>query len=141
MGRRLVLLIAHMFEPFDGLAIERLLNRDVRHRRSWRGAMPMLLTRLEPHHIARPDLFDRLPVALNETTPRGDDENLAERVSMPGCARAGLEGDGIPGRSRWCSDTEEWIDADCAGEPIRGSFGRSLRTTTLDLHSVSLRSL
>src|SRR3954471_13168197 len=40
-----VLLVGDVFEPVDGLAIELLLDGDVRHRRGWRRAVPMLFAR------------------------------------------------------------------------------------------------
>src|SRR5262245_37633407 len=38
-----VLFVAHLFQPVDGLSIKLFLNRDVRHRRCRRRAMPVLL--------------------------------------------------------------------------------------------------
>src|SRR5437870_9267087 len=61
---RLVLFIADLFHPVDGFAVEPFHNRDVRHGRSWRGAVPMLLTRRAPDHVARPNLLDRPSPAL-----------------------------------------------------------------------------
>src|SRR6185295_8833964 len=40
-----VLLVGDVLEPVDKLAIELLLDRDVRHRRSWRRAVPVLFAR------------------------------------------------------------------------------------------------
>ena len=39
-----IVLIADLLHPVDGLSVELFLNRDVRHGRCWRSAMPMLLT-------------------------------------------------------------------------------------------------
>src|SRR6476660_7905834 len=43
--RLFVWLVADVFQPIHGLAIERFLNGDVRHRGGGPGAMPMLLVR------------------------------------------------------------------------------------------------
>src|SRR5438876_4178418 len=53
-----VLLVGDVFEPIDGLAIEVLLHGDVRHRRCWRRAMPVLFARRKPHDVARANLFN-----------------------------------------------------------------------------------
>ena len=66
-----------MFHPVHVLAVELFLDRDVRHCRGRRGAVPVLLTRREPDHIARPDLFDGAAPALRETAAACDDEGLA----------------------------------------------------------------
>ena len=55
------------------------LNGDVRHGRGRRGAVPVLLARREPDHVARPDFLDR--AALRCAHPR--------RPSRSGSGRAG----------------------------------------------------
>jgi hypothetical protein len=55
----LILFVADLFHPVDGLAVELFLNGDVRHGRGRRSTMPMLLARGEPDHVTRPDFFDR----------------------------------------------------------------------------------
>ena len=40
----LILFVADLFHPVDGLAVELFLNGDMGHGRGWRGAMPVLLT-------------------------------------------------------------------------------------------------
>ena len=54
-----VLLVGDFLHPLDDLPVLMLLDRDVRHRGRWRGAMPMLLAGRKPDHIAWPDLLDR----------------------------------------------------------------------------------
>src|SRR5438876_10158144 len=53
----LVLFGAFLFHPVDGLAVEPLLNGDVRHGSGRRSAVLMLLTRLEPDHVTRPNVL------------------------------------------------------------------------------------
>src|SRR5438132_1637120 len=68
-----VLFISNLLHPVDGLPVELLLNGDVGHRRSRRGAVPMLLARREPDHVPRPDLLDRASPALRAPAASGHD--------------------------------------------------------------------
>ena len=61
-----------------------------------RGTVPMLFARREPDDVAGPDLLDRAALALRPAAARGDDEGLAERMGVPGGARAGFERDAAP---------------------------------------------
>src|SRR3954471_4090473 len=65
-----ILLVRNLLHPINGLAVELLLNGDVAHGRGRRGAVPMLLTRCEPHHVARPDLLNRAALTLNPAEAR-----------------------------------------------------------------------
>src|SRR6185312_16682415 len=85
-----VLSVADLLHPIDTLAIERLLDRDVRQRRGWCCAMPVLEARREPHDVAWPHLFDRPAIALHPAETRYDDQGLAERMRVPGGSRAGF---------------------------------------------------
>jgi hypothetical protein len=51
-SRPLILSVADFFHPIDDLAVERLLNGDVRHRSRRCGALPMFLVRRKPDDIA-----------------------------------------------------------------------------------------
>ena len=94
------MLVADLFHPVDGLAVELFLNGDMRHRRGRRGAMPVLLTRRKPDHITRPDFLDRPAPALHPAAARRDDQRLAQRVRVPCGPGAGLERDA--GRRNAC---------------------------------------
>ena len=51
------------------------------------GAVPVLLARREPDHVAGPDLLDRpAPAAATQPQPGRDDQRLAERVGVPGAS-------------------------------------------------------
>lgn len=89
-----ILLVRHILEPVHRLSIERFLNGDMGHPRIGRCPMPVLFTRREPHHVAGADLAQFSAPALGEAAAGGDDQGLAERVRVPGRARAGLEGHG-----------------------------------------------
>src|SRR5262245_7130588 len=84
-----VLLLAHLFQPLDILAVLRFLNRDMRHRRRGRCSVPMLQSRWEPNDIARPHLLDGTSLALHAAKARQDDQRLSERVRVPrgACSR------------------------------------------------------
>src|SRR6266487_2781058 len=79
----LILLVANLLHPVDGLAVEPLLNGNVRHGGGCRGAVPVLLARREPDHVARPDFLDRAAPALRQAAAGGHDQGLAQRVGVP----------------------------------------------------------
>src|ERR1019366_9502738 len=68
---RLVLIVADLFQPVHGLAIEPLLNRDVRHRRGGRRAVPVFLAGRKPDHVTGPDLLDGPSPTLRATGAGG----------------------------------------------------------------------
>src|SRR5213593_1458949 len=68
-----VLLVSHMLEPLDCLAIEGLLDSDVLHRVLGPGAVPVLLTGGELHDVAGVDLLDRAALTLHEPAPEEHD--------------------------------------------------------------------
>src|SRR3954470_17980274 len=80
LSASVVLLVGHVFEPVDGLAIELLLHGDVRHRRGWRRAVPVLFARGKPHDVAGANLFNGPTPALRSAGSDGDDQRLAERM-------------------------------------------------------------
>src|SRR5216110_2899970 len=94
----LVLLVAHLLQPLDHLAVELLLDGDVGHRRGRGRAVPVLLAWREPHHVARADDLDRPAPPLGQPAPGRHDERLPERVGVPGGPGTGLESDAGTGR-------------------------------------------
>ena len=58
-----ILLFAHVLHPRYRAAVELFLNRDVRHRRGGRGAVPVFFIRREPNDVAGANLFDRSAIA------------------------------------------------------------------------------
>src|SRR4051812_36723315 len=71
-----ILRIADVFHPFDELAFERFLDRDVRHRCARRRAMPVAMIRRTEDHVAGANLLDGLAFALRPACAARDDENL-----------------------------------------------------------------
>lgn len=63
------------------------------HCGGWRGAVPVPTLAWTPDHITRANFFDRAAFALGPADARGDDQCLAERMSVPIRACALLERD------------------------------------------------
>src|SRR3954452_17278105 len=88
-----IICVTDMLEPLDRLAVEGFLDRQMRHRRGRRGAMPVLFPRGKPDGVAGTDLLDRSALALRQPQAGDDEQRLTERMGVPGSAGAGLEGD------------------------------------------------
>src|SRR5262249_10740036 len=56
-----VLLVGHLLEPGDVLAVEMFLQGNVHHRGVRSGAVPVLFPRSDPHGVAGPDFPHRAP--------------------------------------------------------------------------------
>lgn len=106
---RLVLLVADVLHPLHCFAIELFLNGDVRHGRRGRSAMPMLLTRRKPDHVAGMDGLDGSSPALREAGAGGDDEGLAQWVRVPCGPGARLERDAGAGDTRRVRGLDERV--------------------------------
>ena len=78
--------------------------------------------RRDPDHITRPDFLDLASPALHAAAAGRHDQGLAERVGVPCCPGAGLEGD--TGAERTCRSgwLEQGVNAHRAGKIL----GRSL---------------
>src|SRR4051794_16680481 len=120
-SRSLVLLVGDVATPGDGAAaLVALLHGNVEHEAVRRGAVPVVLARLEEDTVARADLFDRAALALAAADAFGDEDRLAVRVRVPGGAGTGCEvhrGGGEGGRAGGRGDG---VDVDVAGEPVAG---------------------
>src|SRR6188768_209048 len=106
-----ILLRRHVLEPIDRLAVELLVDRDVRHGRLWCCAMPVLLTWRKRDDITRPDVFDGPAPTLRAPSARRDDERLPQRMRMPRCPGARFERDGGAARARRRGCVEQRIDS------------------------------
>ena len=78
-----ILLVTHLFHPVEDFALELFLDGYVRHGRGGRSTMPVLLAGREPHHVARPDLFNRPAPALRPAAAGRHNQMLTKRVGMP----------------------------------------------------------
>ncbi len=126
-----ILFVGDLLEPFDVRAVERFLNRDMGHGGGRRRAVPVLVTGRAPDHVTGADFDDRAALALGPAAPGGDDQGLAERMGMPGAARAGLEGDAGAGDARRFGRRIQRIDANRAGEILFRPFLGGLRARLL----------
>src|SRR5215213_3730162 len=78
--RRAVLLVAHVAAPCDraaGLVV--LLHGDVDHEAVRRGAVPVVLARLEEDAVAGPDELDLPAFPLAEADALDDEDRLSVR--------------------------------------------------------------
>src|SRR3954447_23562819 len=75
------------------------LTDNVRHGRTRRRPVPVLLTRREPDHVAGVHLHDRAALPLAPAAAGRDDEGLAQRVGVPRRPGPGLERDAVAGRT------------------------------------------
>ena len=80
------------------------------------------------------NFFDGAIPALRPAATCGNDESLAERMSVPGGARSGLESYAGALNEGRIGSLKERIDAHGAGEPLGWSFGGRLRAGSLDFH-------
>jgi hypothetical protein len=95
-----VLFVAHLFHPFDGLPIEAFLNSDVSHTRPCRSSMPIFHARRNPDDVTLPNFLDWTAQLLNSARASRNDQSLTQRMTVPGCARPGLEVDAATRRVR-----------------------------------------
>src|SRR3954451_8408510 len=133
--RRLrVLLVADVLAPGDGAAtLVRLLNGDVRHQPRGRGAVPVVLARLEEDAVAGADDLDRAAFTLAQADALGDPDRLAVRVDVPRGARAGREVDCGRTDGRCVARRGDRVDVDGTGEPVAWA-GTRVERVACDLH-------
>src|SRR5438105_9376537 len=87
-----VLFLADTLQPLHNLAVAVVfLDRDMRHRRCRSCAVPMLVTRRAPDHIAGPDLLLGFAPTLGPADTGDRDQRLAARVRVPIASCAWLE--------------------------------------------------
>src|SRR4051794_37798918 len=86
--RGVVVVVSDLLQPVDTSAVQLLDQRDVRHGCRRRGAVPVLLARRTPDHVARADDRGRSADALYDAASSRDDENLPERMRVPRAAGA-----------------------------------------------------
>src|SRR5919204_4527815 len=114
-----VLLVGDLGAPGHGVPLlARLLEREVRHEAGRRGAVPVVLARLEEDAVARADDLDRAAAPLAQADALGDVDGLAVRVRVPGRPRAGREVDARRAQERRAGRHGDPIDEDGAGEPL-----------------------
>src|SRR6266700_2083996 len=123
-----ILLIGNVLHPLDDFTIQRFLNGDVSHCSCRRRAVPMLLVRRKPDHIARMDLLNGTALALRPTKTRRNDQRLTEWMCMPGGAGTRVECYASATNTCRRARLEQRVDAHRAAKPIGRSFTGWLRT-------------
>src|SRR5438445_433153 len=118
----LILFVDDLLHPVDGLAVELLLNGDVRHRRRWRRPVPVLFARRKPDHVTGPDFLDWPAPALRPAAAGRHDQGLAQRMRVPRGPGTRLEGDAGARDTPRIACFEQRIDPNRAGEPICRCF-------------------
>src|SRR3954447_13535482 len=132
-----VLLVRDVLAPADraaGLVV--LLHRDVRHEAVGRGAVPVVLARLEEDPVAGPDDLDWASLALAEADALGDEDRLSVGMCVPRGPRTGCEVHERRGEGRAPSWRGDGVDVDVAGEPVGRAF-LGLDAAARDLHGFS----
>jgi hypothetical protein len=114
----LALFVADFFQPVNDFAVERFLNRDVRHGCGWRGAVPVLLAGRKPDDVPRPDFLNRAAPALCAPAASRDNQGLTQRMCVPSGAGARLKCNDCAVDTRRIGSLKRRVDARGAGEPI-----------------------
>src|SRR4051812_38776223 len=91
------------------------LHREVRHQACRCGTVPVVFPRLEEDAVAGAYDLDVAALALAEADAFGDPEGLAERVRVPGSARAGCEVDSRSAERGRLAGGGDCVDVDRSG--------------------------
>jgi hypothetical protein len=121
-----VLPVADLLHPRRVAPIALLLDRDMCHRRGWRGSMPMLHSGRDKDDVTLVKLLDGTSPTLDPAGPRCHDQHLSNRMAVPSRACAGLEGDQAAGSMRRCLSSEQWLNANSASKTVGRPTLRSL---------------
>lgn len=124
-GARQVLLVRHLLQPLDILAIEHFGHGQVRHGGGGRRAVPVAFAAGTRNNVACADFGARATFTLGPTHAAEHHQRLPQRVRVPGGAGAGFEGDDGAAQAGGLCGLERAVDAHRAGEPgFRAFDGR-----------------
>ena len=84
-----VFVVGDVVAPLGGLAVVRLLDRQMRHERPGPGPVPVPFPRSRLHGVTGPDRLRIAAAALYQPRALGHVQHLAERMTVPGRAGAG----------------------------------------------------
>src|SRR5260370_18503050 len=99
--RRRILGVGDLRAPGRAVALAvDVEHRDVRHEARGRGTVPVVLTWLKEHAVARPDHLNRPTATLREADALGDENGLTVWVGVPRRACARWEGHAAPCQAR-----------------------------------------
>ncbi len=90
------------------------------------GAMPVLVPGRTPDGVPGADFHDGLAFALRPAAAGGDNQDLAQRMCMPGRTGAGLESGVSAGDARRIGRRMQRVDTDRSSEVFRRAFDGSL---------------
>jgi hypothetical protein len=88
-----ILFVADFFQPVHCLTLELFPDGDVRHGGGRSGTMPVFFPGWKPDDVTWPNFLDRSYPALHPAATGGDDEGLAQRMSVPGGSGCRFERD------------------------------------------------
>ena len=117
-----------MFHPIDKNPVDSFCYGDVCHGGYGCRSVPVPVVGWAPNHVARSDFDRRFTFALCPATTGGDDQRLPERMCVPGCAGAGLEGNVPAGHAARCRRDDQGVSAHIAGEIVCRGLLRGLRS-------------
>src|SRR5262245_33096774 len=101
-------------------------NGNVRHSRSARRAVPMLLIRWAANHVTWSNFHDRTSPTLHQTAASRDDQGLAQRMGVPIGPCAGLERHTGREHAGRIGSLVQWVNADRASKILGWPFARRL---------------
>src|SRR5262249_2133148 len=123
-----ILRVGDVLEPRDRLAVEHLLHGDVDHTGVGAGAVPVLLAGRNPYGVAGADLAHRAALGPHPPDAEDDMQRLAERMGVPGGARARLEQYAVAPDPRRRRRLDDRVLPHRPGERLRGAAPRGFRT-------------
>src|SRR2546430_3142117 len=103
--------------------------REMAHEARRRGAVPVVLARLEEHAVAWADHLDRRAAPLYEANAFRDVDRLSVRMGVPRSSRARRESDAARAHARWTRRRRDRVDVRRTREPLarpRGGLDRVL---------------
>ena len=91
-----VIRFGHVLQPICDLSVLRFLQGNMHHPCGCGRAVPVFLSRWDPHRVASADHARSLAAQANQPDAIRNIERLAQRVGVPCCPCAGFEGHAQP---------------------------------------------
>ena len=105
----LVLLVADLFHPAGGFAVQGFRSGDMAHAHGRAGAVPVFCPWRDPYNIPRADLVNRAIPLLNPADSCDDNQGLAQWMRMPSSTRTRLKRDDSATDPSWSGGLEAGI--------------------------------
>src|SRR5918995_3258881 len=121
-----VMRLSHVLHPVHVLAVDLLLNGDMRHAVHGSGTVPVLHPWRSPDDVTGTDLLLLAAPGLDPPDTGGDNQMLASWVGVPGGTRTRCKGDLTSAGSGVLRRAEEGLHNHVAGEGLCGSVHRRL---------------